>query len=254
MFQRVRPYFGTFVSIDAQGQGALRAIDAAFAAIEEVGALHHPDTGIDVDRLHAARLGRRVRVHPWTHELLRLCRELNIASAGVFDPCTPGSRGRIGDLDLGSDGTVTKRADIALDLGGIAKGFAVDRAIETLHAHGCAAGAVNAGGDVRVFGSEPREIWLRSASGPAHALRLCNAAVAVSAPPSERSPSGHRGFYIGSTREQTAGRWVAVTAPAAALADGLTKCAMLCAPEAAAALLARYGARGLFEGSGSPAH
>jgi thiamine biosynthesis lipoprotein len=42
---------------------------------------------------------------------------------------------------------------VAIDLGGIAKGYAVDRAVEVLKQGGLSAGLVNAGGDIRGFGS-----------------------------------------------------------------------------------------------------
>jgi thiamine biosynthesis lipoprotein len=42
-----------------------------------------------------------------------------------------------------------------LDLGGIAKGFVVDRAVEVLRAAGVSSGTVDAGGDIRVIGSKP---------------------------------------------------------------------------------------------------
>jgi thiamine biosynthesis lipoprotein ApbE len=106
---------------------------------------------------------------------------------------------------------------------------------------------VNAGGDVRAFGAAPREIQLRLPFGRAYSLRLGDEAVAVSGPKSERSPAEHRGFYRGDTGEPVVGRWVAVTAPTAILADGLSKCAMVCAPEVAATLLARHGARAMFD-------
>ena len=47
-----------------------------------------------------------------------------------------------------------------LDLGGIAKGFAVDRAIHELRRGGCTQGVVNAGGDLRVLDpSHSGSIW-----------------------------------------------------------------------------------------------
>jgi thiamine biosynthesis lipoprotein len=107
-------------------------------------------------------------------------------------------------------------------------------------------GFVNAGGDVRVFGPAPREILLRSDSRDATRLELYDAAVAVSEPKSARSPSEHVGYYVGTTGERVTGRWVAVIAPSATLADGLAKCAMLCPPEVSRPLLARYGARAVF--------
>jgi FAD:protein FMN transferase len=52
-------------------------------------------------------------------------------------------------------GTVRLPAGSGLDLGGIAKGMAVDAAIAELAIARCAFGAVNAGGDLRVLGSPP---------------------------------------------------------------------------------------------------
>ena len=252
MAQRVRPLLGTFLSIEAAADGEvieLAAIDEAFAAFEKVGALLHPATGRDLRRLRAARIGELVQVDPWTHELLGVCRELHAQSGGLFDPCLPDWPGRMQDIELEEGGVrVAKRTDVAVDLGGIAKGFAVDRAIDALRSLGCGSGLVNAGGDVRWFGSAPREIVLRLPFGRACSLSLGEQALAVSEPKSERSPAEHRGFYRGDTGEAVIGRWVAVIAPTATLADGLSKCAMLGAPESAAALLARHGARALFDG------
>ena len=49
----------------------------------------------------------------------------------------------------------------AFDLGGIAKGYAVDCPVEALQHVGCAAGWVNAGGDLRVFGEVQSPVMLR---------------------------------------------------------------------------------------------
>ena len=51
-------------------------------------------------------------------------------------------------LSLGNNGT-------KLDLGGIAKGYVVDRMIEVLKENGISAGLVNAGGDIFTFGKKP---------------------------------------------------------------------------------------------------
>jgi thiamine biosynthesis lipoprotein len=53
-------------------------------------------------------------------------------------------------------GTIALPAGVALDFGGIGKGWAVDRMVAILrHAHGVHGGLVNAGGDVRVWGTAP---------------------------------------------------------------------------------------------------
>ena len=254
MAQRVRPHLGTLVAIEAAAATearALVAIESAFAAIERVAGLLHPKTGSDSRALRAAPIGAGVRLDPWSYEVLSACRELHAASGGVFDPCLKDRPGRMGEIDLGVTGRAMKRADVALDLGGIAKGFAVDRAVAALREHGCSSGLVNAGGDVRVFGPAPRQILLRSASGAGYRLELEDSAVAVSEPKSARSPPEHLGYYIGTTGEPVAGRWVAVAAPSATLADGLSKCAMLCAPELLEPMLARYGARAIVGEDGS---
>jgi thiamine biosynthesis lipoprotein len=237
------------VAIEAEASteaGALAAIDAAFDAIERIGRLLHPSAGSDSRLLRGARIRELVRLDPWSYEVLSVCRELHAASGGVFDPCLPDRPGRMDEIDLSVAGSAAKLADVALDLGGIAKGFAVDRAIAALREHGCLFGLVNAGGDVRVFGPAPREILLRSASGATYRFELEDAAVAVSEPKSSRSPPEHVGYYVGTTGERVAGRWVAVIAPSATLADGLAKCAMLCPPEVSEPLLARYAARAVF--------
>ncbi len=122
----------------------------------------HPTSGLDLVAIHAAQLNRPIRVHRWTWDVLSLSAEVNDISEGRFDPCVPEQRGCMSDVDLPEPEVVVLRRQIALDLGGIAKGFAVDRAVERLTSAGCVAGEVNAGGDVRVFGLQPTPLWLRT--------------------------------------------------------------------------------------------
>jgi thiamine biosynthesis lipoprotein len=134
-------------------------------------------------------------------------------------------------------------APVALDLGGIAKGFAIDLASDALREAGCLSALVNAGGDVRVFGPAPHAIELRVGGVAVDQIPLINEAVAVSEPRTSRSPSGHRGFYSPVTAQQVPARAVAVCAPTASVADALTKCAILCSPGVLRSLLSEYGAR-----------
>ena len=73
------------------------------------------------------------------------------------------------------------------DLGGVAKGFAVDNAVKVLQDAGVKAGIVNAGGDLRSFGPHPRrgywKIGVQDPSDPqelAGVLEVKEAAVATS--------------------------------------------------------------------------
>jgi thiamine biosynthesis lipoprotein len=249
--QRVRPLLGTLVAIgleDCDRPDA--AISAAFAAVERVDALMRPGTaGSDVWRISAARPGSLVRVDPWTLTVLELSKDLQRDSAGVFDPCRPIRPGRLIDLELLPPDGVRCHAPVALDLGGIAKGFAVDRAVDELARHGCAGGIVNAGGDLCCFGTRTRAVWLRTGearlAGTREALRIeiQGCAFAVSDARSGTSPREHVGYYVGATGAPVVGHWTAVIAPEAILADALCKCVMLAPPPTASALLAAHRAR-----------
>jgi thiamine biosynthesis lipoprotein len=205
--------------------------------------MHPTDPGSDLERIGTAAPNALIPVDPWTYEVLWLSHDLNMLTSGLFDPCLVSRPGRMSDIELGTTNHVACRVPVALDLGGIAKGFAVDRAVEALQAHGCQAGLVNAGGDLRAFGAIARRVEVRLPDGTVAQVELANAALAVSAPRSVASPSGHRGYYRGTTGERMEGRTVAVTAAETAIADALTKCVMLCPTAASDPMLRRYGAR-----------
>jgi thiamine biosynthesis lipoprotein len=242
---RARPLLGTLVMVEIAGDGPDPAatFEAAFAACSRVEQLMHPSrAGSDLARIAVALPGQSTRVDPWTFDVLQLAQTFNRQSLGAFDPCLPLSTARLRDLES-RDSRVTCRAQVALDLGGIAKGFAVDRAVDELRRLGVASGLVNAGGDLRVFGSETRAVQARAADGRAIVVAMREGAFAVSAPRSEASPAEHRGYYEGGSGTPVAGRSVAVAAPTAAVADALCKCAMLCEPTLLGTLLEAHGAQ-----------
>jgi thiamine biosynthesis lipoprotein len=205
--------------------------------------MHPTAAQSDLGRVVAAAPGAFTAIDAWTYAVLTLAQELHAITGGIFDPCTPDQPGRLRDLDLSVPGHVARHAPVAIDLGGIAKGFAVDQAVEVLKAHGCTAGIVNAGGDLRVFGAKSRPLVIRLPSGTALQIDIANAALAVSSPKSVASPAEHRGYYLGSTGESVPGSVVAITAPEAMVADALSKCAMLCSDGTTMLALRRYGAR-----------
>jgi thiamine biosynthesis lipoprotein len=231
--RRLRPALGTFVSVcavaDARGI-AERSVAAAFDCFAVVQRLMHPTSGLDLVAIRTAQLNRPIRVHRWTWDVLSLSAEVNDISEGRFDPCVPERRGCMSDVDLPEPEVVVLRRQIALDLGGIAKGFAVDRAVERLTSAGCVAGEVNAGGDVRVFGLQPTPLWLRT-QREVRCIELRDRACAVSDPLARDRPTEHRGYYsrVAPTGEVNLGSALAtVVASTAAVADALTKCVLLC--------------------------
>ena len=233
---RLRPALGTFVSIYCVASNEADAERASAAAFEPFAAVHrlmHPVSGQDLGALRSVQIGRAVRVHPWTWKVLTLCADINDASEGRFDPCLPERDGSMLDIELPEPEVVVIRKRIALDLGGIAKGFAVDRAIEQLMAAGCIGGQVNAGGDMRVFGENTTPVWLRTDRG-GRCITLRDQACALSDPLVRDRPSEHRGYYDRVAPVESGElNAAAVVAFNAATADALTKCVLLCRRDAA---------------------
>lgn len=178
-------------------QAALASIGAAWAAICRVVRLMDPaPAGSDLARINAAAPGTALHLDAWTTQVLRLSRRLCAATGGLFDPALPGG-GSVRTLaDLGGN-CWQVRARMQLDLGGIAKGFAVDRAIQAMRAAGARAGLVNAGGDLRVFGRSPRALYLRRSGERLLPLSLRSGALACSEPGALGAPPAHRGYYRG---------------------------------------------------------
>ena len=257
--RRARPLLGTFVEIAASGGDAARvetAIEAAFAAVETVHHLmsfHEPDS--DVSRLNREAARQPVAVHPWTFEVVRAACALHERSSGVFDisiaprlqelgllPATGEARpSHVTRLPgepavaLHDGDRIAFRDDrVRIDLGGIAKGFAVDRALDMLREHAMADALVNAGGDLACFGRGPRTIQIRHPLDPGHILcevALENEALASSAVRSvlEFAPALSDAAIIepatGRAAEAFAG--VSVRAPTCMIADALTKIVMI---------------------------
>lgn len=247
ILRRTTVALGTFVTLEADASSAwngVELLDRACDVFESVDELMHPTRdGSDLALIAAAHPGQSVRIRPWTFDLLTLCVQLWRDSGGVFDPCVPERPGRLHDIELQSPDCVQiHRKSVAMDLGGIAKGFAIDRAIDLFARAGCSSALVNAGGDARVLGLQSQNFELRIGGTFVRNVALTNEAIAVSEPRTERSPSGHRGFYLPATGEQVAGGAVAVCAPTASIADALTKCALLSSATSLSYLLRRYGA------------
>lgn len=243
---------GTWVAVEtaAPTEEAARAgIEAAYLAIQQAERQLHPSReGSDLRRLRAAPLRARVPISAMAWEVLRLARTMYELSDATFDPCLPCQPGRLCDLALSEAGQAgpwaSCRVPLALDLGGIAKGYAIDCAVEALRAAGCTSGIVNAGGDLRVYGRSA-SVLLREADGNCTPLTLRDEALAVSdlAADTARRPVEHRGYYRRSNTLLPAHGYAAVVAASAAIADALTKCALLARPRCARRTLRAFRAR-----------
>ena len=250
--QRLRLALGTWVTIEATAAteaSAVTGIEAAYWAIAEVERRMHPSReGSDLARINSARPQTRIPISDSTWRVLRLAQAVHALSDGAFDPCLPLQAGRLSDLALSAPEMKFHSAlcqlPLALDLGGIAKGYAIDRAIEALRAARCTSGLVNAGGDLRIYGRSER-VLLRRADGTCMPLRLRNAALAVSDVDlnARQRPAEHQGYYRRSGATRPTARYAAVVASRAAVADALTKCVLLADARCAARTLRAFRAR-----------
>jgi thiamine biosynthesis lipoprotein len=243
---------GTSVAIEAAAATealAVGGIEAAYQAIADAQwRLHPARDGSDLASLNSAAPRTPIPVADATWQLLRLTKTVHGLSDGAFDPCLPSRPGRLVDLALSPPGVRARsalcRMPLALDLGGIAKGYAIDRAIDALHVAGCVAGLVNAGGDLRVYGRS-ENVLLRRADRSCEPLTLKNAALAVTDldVDAAQRPLEHQGYYHYSEVTFPAPRFAAIAAPSAAVADALTKCVLFAEPRCAERALHAFAAR-----------
>nr|WP_315595997.1 FAD:protein FMN transferase [uncultured Cupriavidus sp.] len=245
--RRARPLLGTLVDVDVLGTDAHRAMEAAFAAMATVHRLmnrHDPDS--DIGRLNAAPSGSTVRIHSQTHTVLTLASILQRDSDGLFD-CTrhPDWQGWL-RWELRDD-AVYKEGNGAFDLGGIAKGYAVDCAIEAISQFDVDHALVNAGGDLRHLGSAATAISVRDPAWPTRMMVRCeifnealaSSSVAGLAPAATALPR-----IVGKHNALALQAGASIVAPTCMVADALTK-VVLASGLPLHPLLARYSARTL---------
>lgn len=242
--RRARPLLGTFVDITAWGESdALSfAMSRAFAAIERLQArLSCHDRASEISRVNnqAHRSPIAVSAHTW--RVLSAALRFSQESGGAFETAVGGT---FRDIERLPGRRVRFARRMRIDLGGIAKGYCIDRAVEILRRGGALAGLVNAGGDLRAFGPRSFPVQVRHPAAPSHALAwrpLRETALATSANYDESA-----GRWAGELRDgrtgMPVGKGISITvqAPRAMLADALTK---VVSSAAAERMLARYRAR-----------
>lgn len=188
---RCKPLLGTFVEIMTEDAiQSEQALAEAFFAIEKIQSLmsfHNPES--ELSRMNALAHAEEIRIHPWTAEVIGIAKAIYIQSQGVFN-CGIGHRlveagllprhlniddysfGGIEDLELIEPDLVQSKLPLCIDFGGIAKGYAVDKAVEALISKGIQSGSVNAGGDIRVFGDCFQDIQMRDPARPSELIQI----------------------------------------------------------------------------------
>jgi thiamine biosynthesis lipoprotein len=274
--RRARPLLGTFVEIEATGPDKSRinqAIDDAFETVAHVHRLmSFQEPASDVSRLNREAMDRPVGVHAWTFRVLEAAVDMHRRSNGIFDisvapilqdmgllPPTSND-GRLGNecpafdaIELLEGQMIRFRhPDVRIDLGGIAKGFAVDQALEVLRKSGAATSAlVNAGGDLAAFGEEARLIHVRHPRDPRSTVCAVDVKDEALASSARRFDLFHSAEVESSAiidpvtgKPANAIDGVTVRAPSCMTADALTKIGMIMGTDAIG-LLELYNASAL---------
>jgi FAD:protein FMN transferase len=218
LVRRTVPVMGTIAEIAVVTRDERAAQQAITAAVEELHAVDRLmtrfNTRSDIGRANLHAHGTPVMVSAATAAVVAESLRWACVEGSRFDPCIgrvvelwdvtsrseppqPGALRRLAGRSLhrslelgrsgGSDVLIYNDPDVGLDLGGIAKGYAVDRAVATLRDWGVTDALVNAGGDLYALGhsaaGEPWKVGIRSPADPARlagSVTLTDRAVATS--------------------------------------------------------------------------
>ena len=254
VLRRAQPLLGTFVEISVDGldqDAANEAMDRGFAAVAEIHRLmsfHEADS--DVSRLNRDAARASVAVHPQTFAVLQHAQAFADASGGLFDITIaprlvawgflphpnapePDPTATWRDIVL-EDGRVRFARPLWIDLGGIAKGYAVDSGFKQMdlapHVQCC----INAGGDLRVTGpaAEPVRLRLPISTDLVPVVALQDGSMASSSGRENMRQMGGLpvGPHVDGRRRSAAPLdvFACVVAPTCVAADALTKVVLAC--------------------------
>lgn len=262
----VRAYPGKGMSREAVGEACLKALECA-RAWEKV--MSDRDVQSELSILNAAPDGVRVKISPELRQVLALSLEYARLSRGAFDPSLGSCirlwrkvrvRGVLPSEEelalarrasgwqkwrLDEEGVVKTEPGIRLDMGGIGKGFAVDRMAEVLRGRGVLSFCIDSTSDVLAGepppGMQGWRLQMDGDQGTKECVWLSKAAISTSG-------SVHQFVELGGVKYSHVldpatglgmkdGRQVTVLAPSAALADALATAACVMSAQELSLLL-----------------
>jgi len=258
----------------AQGNAAIEAVMDEMRRIDALMSHYKPDSELSLINQRAAQ--EPVQVDPELFDLIRLSTHFSQLTDGAFD-ITYASVGYLYNYPLHVHPTEEQikaalpavnwrylvfdaehhtirfgRPGMRIDLGGIAKGYAVDRGVAVLKAHGIIHAIVTAGGDSRLLGDHRGRPWLVSIAHPDEPhnpdkvvtrIPLIDCAVSTSGD-YERyfDEDGVRYHHIidpHTGHSATRVRSATIIGPTATQTDGLSKTAFVLGPEKALEIIER---------------
>ena len=190
LYQQQAYVFGTLVEVSVYGAPEAQARQATAAVLTRFDALHrqlHAWQPSELSRLNAALAkGERATVSPELAAMLRDAQALSTQSGDLFNPAIGGlialwgfhadapqakvpdadaiagwvaRQPRMGDLVIEGATVSSRNPAVQIDLGGYAKGVALDEAVAILKKHGIKSALVNIGGNVIALGQHGDRPW-----------------------------------------------------------------------------------------------
>ncbi|MCG6934490.1 MAG: FAD:protein FMN transferase [Proteobacteria bacterium] len=268
-YQDEQAIMGTRIAVEfwvVKGMDARQCGDAVMAEMRRIDAEMSPyreDSELSLVNREAA--SHPVRISPELFNLIQRAQRVSDLSGGAFDitfasvgylydyrqhakPTDQEISQRLGKinyrlirLDSESSAISFAKQGVRIDLGGIAKGYAVDNGIRILQDCGVKSGLVTAGGDSRILGDRHGRPWVIGIRDPRKkgsvvvALPLSNTAVSTSGD-YERFfiENGERYHHILSPatgKSAHATRSVTVLGPDATTTDALSTTVFVLGPE-----------------------
>jgi thiamine biosynthesis lipoprotein len=181
-YQETQFLMDTVIEITAYGPGAEQGVKAAFAEFSRLHDLSNRfDPGSQVSMINRMAGKEKVKVDPELIVMIGHSAAISEKLDGAFDITVGaltdlwgvGNKGdyvptpaeieqilplvdyRLIRVDAAAGTVFLPKPGMKLDLGGIAKGYALTKAVEKLKAAGVTSALVNAGGDIRVIGAKP---------------------------------------------------------------------------------------------------
>ncbi len=274
-YEREAAIMGTRIAVEVWHEDAGRAeaaIDAVIAEMHRIDELmSHYKPESQLSRINRDAATAPVKVDAELAGLIARALEFSELSGGAFD-ITYASVGYLYDyrerrhpseaqiqaalpainwrhvvVDREASTVRFLKPGVRIDLGGIAKGYAVDSAIQILRARGIQNGTVTAGGDSRILGDRRGRPWVVGIRHPDDPNRVIaripleDAAISTSGDYERYFDEGgvryHHIIDPRTGKSPVGVRSVTVIGPNATLTEGLTKSVFVMGPERGLALI-----------------
>lgn len=187
VYSRTEYMLNTVITITADDKNAVSACFDEIARLERLLSVYLPDS--EISAVNSSAAGTPTKVSEETFALLKKAEEYKKLTNGTFDitikpvvdlwDVSGGGHlptdteiatalGMTGDIELNADDlTVTlPKEGMAIDLGGIAKGYAGDKVREILISHGVDSAIADLGGNIVTVGKNGRQDWLIGLQNP----------------------------------------------------------------------------------------